>query len=263
MLFWLKKFVTFWLMPLPFCLTLLAIGGWRSRRERRTRGGWSLVAAATLLLLVFSNKLVSTWLVRPLETQYPALPEIAAGEPLPPGLAACRYVVVLGSGHADAPELPATTKLSENGLARLVEGVRLARALPSAGLIVTGPAVHDNPTHASVLARAAIDLGIDPARIQQIDTAHDTEDEAHAVRALVGDAPVALVTTAAHMPRAAALFRHAGVRALPSPVDFSSSTSRDFRWNSLNWDNDSLGRSTWAVHERLGILWLRLQHKID
>jgi len=263
MLFWLKKFVTFWLMPLPFCLTLLVIGWWRTRRGRRAGLGRSALTAAIILLIGLSNKVVSEFLVRPLEFRYSPIPEIFAGQPLPPGLAACRYVVVLGSGHTDADALSATTKLSEAGLARLVEGVRLARALPGAGLIVSGPAMHDNPTHASVLARAAADLGIDPGRIQLVDTARDTEDEAHAVRALVGDAPVALVTSAAHMPRAEALFRRAGIRALPCPANFTAYPDRDFRWNSLNWDSESLSRSTWAVHERLGLLWLRLQRKID
>jgi uncharacterized SAM-binding protein YcdF (DUF218 family) len=261
--FWLKKFVSFWLMPVPFCLTLLAIGWWLTRGGRRSRAGRGFVTAALLLLVLFSNKVVSNWLVRPLETRYPPIPELAAGQPLPAGLAACRYVVVLGGGHGDAAGRAAVDKLSPSSVARLVEGVRLARALPSAGLIVSGPAVHGNPSHASVLAQAAAGFGIDPSRIQRIDTALDTEDESHAVRALVGDAPVALVTSAAHMPRAAALFQAAGIRALPCPVDFTGDYNPDFRWNGLNWDSDSLGRSTWAVRERLGALWLRLRGKIE
>ena len=70
-------------------------------------------------------------------------------------------------------------------------------------------------------------------------------------------------TSAAHMPRAAALFQAAGIRALPCPVDFTGDYNPDFRWNGLNWDSDSLGRSTWAVRERLGALWLRLRGKIE
>jgi len=196
------------------------------RRGRQPRAGWTCVTVATVLLILFCNKVVSGLLVRPLETMYPPIPELSADQPLPSALAACRYVVVLGSGHADVPDQAATTKLSEAGLARIVEGVRLARLLPAADLIVSGPAVHGNSTHASVLARAAADLGIDPARIQQIDTARDTEDESRAVRALVGDAPVALVTSAAHMPRAAALFQRAGVRALPCPANFVANPDR-------------------------------------
>ena len=37
MQFWLKKFVTFWLMPLPFCLTLLVAGLWLTRSAKRAR----------------------------------------------------------------------------------------------------------------------------------------------------------------------------------------------------------------------------------
>jgi uncharacterized SAM-binding protein YcdF (DUF218 family) len=221
-----------------------------------------LVISATVLLLLFSNKVVSTWLVRPLESRYASIPELTAGIPPPPALADCRYVVVLGGGHSDTPGLPVTHQLSPSALGRLVEGVRLLRALPNARLIVSGPGVGGNPSHASVLARAAESLGIDPRRISLIDTARDTEDEAAAVRVLVGHERIALVTSAWHLPRAAALFRTAGVETLPCPADFSARPNVDFRWVDLTWDTASLERSTWAVRERLGYLWLRLRGKI-
>ncbi len=256
--FELKKFISFWLMPVPFCLTLLVAGGILacSRRRRLAR---LLVAAGIVFLLLFSNKVVSSWLVRPLEERYPGIPELRDGEPLPAGLAACRYVVILGGGNSDMPGAAATNKLSSSALERLVEGVRLLRRLPEAGLIVSGPAVGANPSHASVLAAAAISLGIDPARIRRIETARDTEDESYAVKAIVGEAPIALVTSAWHMPRAAHLFRVAGVSFLPCPTDYSAPFGAAFRWTDLTWDSQSLDRSTWAVHERLGSLWLKVR----
>ena len=139
-LFWLKKFIAFWLMPLPFCLTLLVVGTCYLFSPRLNRTGRRLVAMATLLLLLFGNKYVSTALIRPLEQRFPAVPELDAGQPVPRALAACRYVVVLGGGHADVTGLSATNKLSSSARARLAEGVRLARILPSARLIVSGPA---------------------------------------------------------------------------------------------------------------------------
>jgi len=259
MLFFLKKFIAFWLMPLPFCVTLIGVGWWLTRSPGRARGGRLLVAAGAVLLLFFSNNLASIRLLRPLESVYAPIPEFIPAEPPPAALVACQYVVVLGGGHADMAGLSAVNKLSTSSLSRLTEAVRLLRELPAARLIVSGPAARDHPSHASILARAAESLGVDPGRIQLIDTARDTEDESRAVKAIVGDAPIALVTSAWHMPRAAADFRAAGVNALPCPADFKSRTADDFRPSDLSWDAESLERSTAAVHERLGRLWMKLK----
>ncbi|MGH7995571.1 MAG: ElyC/SanA/YdcF family protein [Opitutaceae bacterium] len=257
--FVLKKCVEFWLMPLPFCLLLLVFGlglAWRGRR----RGGWILVAVATALLFVFGNVDVSTRLVLPLERRYPPVADGRASG----GLAACHAIVVLGSGNGDDPGLSATNRLSSTALARMTEGVRLLRLIPGAELIVSGPAVGRNPSHASVLEAAAVSLGVPAARIRRIEMARDTEEEALAVRALVGAARVALVTSAAHMPRAVALFRHAGVACVPCPTDFTARSNRDFRLSELfNEDPESLERSTIAVRERLGIAWERLRGQAD
>jgi uncharacterized SAM-binding protein YcdF (DUF218 family) len=91
-----------------------------------------------------------------------------------------------------------------------------------------------------------------------VDSARDTEDESQAVKKLVGDAPVALVTSAWHLPRSVGLFERAGVVVHPCPTHYLGSRNRDFRWEDVNWDSDSLGRSTAACHEWLGLLWNRL-----
>ena len=160
------------------------------------------------------------------ETRYPPIPELRAGDALPSDLAACRFVVVLGGGHGDTPGRSATNKLSSSALPRIVEGVRPACVLPNARMIVSGPPEGNNPSHAQVLASAAISLGIGADRIRLIETARDTEDESAAVRAIVGDAPIALVTSAWHMPRAAAIFRKAGVNILPCPADSAPPPTR-------------------------------------
>jgi len=170
--------------------------------------------------------------------------------------------VVLGGGQSDMRGLAATSQLSPGSLGRLVEGVRLLGQLPLGWLIVSGPAYGRNRSHAATLAQAAVSLGVDRSRILLIETALDTEDESGAVKAIVGDAPVALVTSACHMPRAAALFRAAQVNALPCPADFNARFDPEFRWVDLNWDVASLERSTLAVHERLGYFWLWLRGRL-
>ena len=263
MLFWLKKTVGYWLMPLPFCLALMVAGLLLLRSTRWHRAGRRLLLAGALLLLVLSNRQVGRALLRPLESQYPAIPEIAVGTPIPAPLKACRVIVVLGGGHADSASLSATQKLSSSALSRLTEGVRLARLLPEATLIVSGPADGRGATHASVLAAAAVSLGLDPRRIVQIDSARDTDDEAQEMRRRIGPGvPFALVTSAWHMPRAVALMRRAGLAPLPCPTDFLSRAGGEVHAGDWLCDLSGLEQSTWAIYERLGAAWARLQGKI-
>ncbi|MDB6126779.1 MAG: hypothetical protein JWM35_675, partial [Verrucomicrobia bacterium] len=146
---------------------------------------------------------------------------------------------------------------------RLVEGVRLARLLPEASLVVSGPSAGDGDTHASVLAAAAISLGVDPRRIIQIDTARDTDDEVQEIKLRLGpQAHFALVTSAWHLPRAVALMRCAGLDPLPCPADFLTRANRDSRASDWLFDLSGLERSTWAIYERLGTAWAKMQGKI-
>lgn len=260
MFFWVKKFVGFWIMPLPLCLALILVGLVLAGATRRRRlGRWLLVSGVALLMLC-SNHMVARALMRPLETRHAAIPELSPGS-TPPELAACRFVVVLGAGNGESPGLSATNQLASSALARIVEATRLLRGLPDAKLIVSGPGQAPAPTHAVVLARAGISLGVDERRILLIEQALDTEDEARLVRKLVGDARVALVTSAWHMPRAAALFRNAGVDALPCPTDFLTHAGEGIRWTHFFWDVNALGCTTWAIRERVGYLWIWLRGK--
>jgi uncharacterized SAM-binding protein YcdF (DUF218 family) len=264
MLFWLKKAVSYWLMPLPFCVALMIAGLLLLRSTRRPKAGRRLLIAGVLLLFVLSNKQVGQALLRPLESQYAAQPEFPAGSPLPGSLAACRAIVVLGGGHADQAGLSAIQQLSASALSRLTEAVRLARLLPDATLIVSGPGMgKTGRTHASVLAAAAVSLGIDPKRIVQIDTARDTDDEVQAVKQRLGTAtPFALVTSAWHMPRAMGLMHRAGLSPVPCPADFLSRVSAETRASDWLFDLSGLEQSTWAIYERLGTTWAKLQGKI-
>lgn len=258
----LKSFLAYGLMPLPFCIATMLTGLLLLRRAGSRRLGRGVFGTGFGLLLLFGNGYVSRWLIRPLETKYAAIPELPAGIPVPAGLASCRYVVVLGGGNGDGPGVSANNLLSGSARARLVEGVRLLRVLPEARLIVSGPAHGNRDSHATVLGRTAIALGLPPERILTIDHARDTEAEAAAVRRQVEDAPIALVTSAWHLPRAMALFRRAGVDALPCPADFTAHARDPFRFEDLFWRTSALERSTYAVRERWGYLWAWLRRKV-
>lgn len=261
MLFWLKKVAGFWLMPLPLAMALMTLGTLLLFSAKRARLGRRLLVGGFAVLLVFSNRCVSRSLIRPLEMRYPPIPELAAPAVVPADLAACKFVVVLGGGNGYAPGVTSNNRLSSGSLARIVEAVRILRALPDAKLIVCGPTYGPVDSHATELARAAIALGIAAERIGKLENGRDTEEEAETVHRTVGDVPIALVTSAWHLPRAMTLFGHFGVKAVPCPTNYLSLSDGESFVSDLLWDNGGLERSTWALRERIGFLWIWLRGK--
>jgi len=260
-MFWLKKILSAFLLPMPFTLIAGVLGIALLFTRRWKRAGQVLLAFAVLALLVASNRWVSNRLSWALESSYAAMPEYSPGAQLPASLAACRYVVVLGSGHSAGSDWPALTRLCASGRARLVEGVRVLRLVPAAQLVVSGPIDNEGPAHARILADAAVSLGVERSRIVLIEDALDTEQEVARVRRIAGDAPVALITSAWHMPRAMALGAAAGLHAVPCPADFLTIRSDHWHLSDYSWDVKALEQSNWAVHEFLGLWWAKLRGK--
>ena len=263
MLFWLKKVVGFWLMPLPLSLALIVTGLVVMRFTRRRGLGRWLAITGGLWLLACSNVGVGTWLVRSLEREFPAQPTLTAETPPTTALQSCRFVVVLGGGHCVAAEWSANQQLSASALARIVEGVRIVRQLPAAQLVVSGPMDdrEGGPTHASLLREVAVSLGVNRERIIEIDQARDTEQEAVALREVVGASPVALVTSAWHLPRAMALCRRQQIEALACPTDFAARPPQLRAGDFLSWNVGGLERSTKAIYEYIGAAWSRLRSR--
>lgn len=260
MLFSLKKLVTLLFLPLSFSILAGSIGlvlVWRKRTERI--GRW-LLTLAVLSLVVFSNKGVALVLLSPLETRYAAVPEARSTDDLPPALQACHAVVVLGGGHGDAPSLSRVNQLSTAALARVAEAIRIWRLLPNASYIVSGHHIR-NLSHAQVLGEAAVSLGVPPGRIVRLDDPRDTEDEINELVRRYGRTPVAIVTSSWHMPRVMELSRSAGLNAVPCPCDYILKPGADRGWALLAWDLGALERSTKAIHEYLGLLWLKFRGK--
>ena len=261
MFFWCKKVVGFWLMPLPFSLVLIVTGLLLLRFTGRRILGRILAVCGGVWLLACGNVGFGTWLVRGLEGQFPAQPVLNAESPPPPALSRCHFVAVLGGGHCVQSGWSANQQLSASALARIVEGVRLVRQLPNAKLVVSGPLDdrEGGPTHAALYHEVALALGVADGRIIQIDTARDTEQEALALRAVAGGKPVALVTSAWHLPRAMALCHVQGLDVLACPTDYAARPPRLRPMDFLSWNLSGLERSTKAVYEYIGASWSRLR----
>lgn len=245
MLFELKKFVGMLLLPLPLLLSLCALGLVLLWFTRRQRTGKVLVSFAWLGILLLSMQPLADRLLAPLEDRYPTLN----------GPHQARYVVVLGGGYTYNPQWAPSSNLIGNSLPRVTEGIRQLALNPQARLIVTGAAAQGNPvSSAEVAARVARSLGVDEQRIIVLDSPRDTGQEAQAVADVVGNAPLILVTSANHMPRALG-FSITRARSDPGAGQPTGDRQPAQSWERWLPSPLYLGHSERAWYETLGRLW--------
>lgn len=252
MLFTLKKIAGGLLLPLPLLLLLMAAGLLLLWCTRWQKSGKIIVSVAWLMLFSLSLQPVADSLLRPLEQRYPTYNKTDAVD----------YIVVLGGGYTWNPAWAPSSNLIGNSLPRVTEGVRQWRMHPGAKMIFTGgPALTNPVSNAEVAARVAISLGVPPADIIQLGWPRDTDDEAMAVKKIVGQRAFLLVTSANHMPRALTFFQHQGLMPIAVPANQMAIDS------PLNWWEKALPAPLWLSHserafyEGLGTLWQRLNGK--
>ncbi len=136
-------------------------------------------------------------------------------------------IVVLGGSIVPAvPPLRPDPKLSDSSdrvwhAARLFHRGLAPRIVVSGGsyAVQTGQAP-PTQTEAMAMRQFLLALGVPDERIVMEGRSLNTIENMLETRALVGTAPVALVTSAYHMPRALRLARQAGLSAAAFPTDW-------------------------------------------
>ncbi|MBU2495203.1 MAG: ElyC/SanA/YdcF family protein [Candidatus Omnitrophota bacterium] len=249
--FLVKKIIGMVLSPLTLFGLLFLCGFLFCRSKSRQNIGRFLIALAAFALLVLSYQPVADRLVGPLERKYPPLINRV-------GLPEIRWIVVLGGGHTSDPSLPVTGQIDETTLVRLTEGIRLQRLCPGSKLLLSGGAVYDLKTNAEIMAEVAETLGVKRNTIVLETISRDTADEAEAVGRIVGHDRFFLVTSAYHMARAMLLFENAGLRPISAPTGHLVKTGNGKRPPNFYFPRtDNLRKSEIALHEYLGILWVK------
>ncbi len=228
--FYLKKAVAYLLNPLFVVLLLLLFSLWQLYRNRRKPAAFFLTCAV-LLLFLFSSKPFSYALMHPLESHYPKLENPSKNT---------HDILFLGGD------------LERRGW----ELLRLHHLLPKARIITTGYEGSFHESDALRNRRIFADTGIEPEQIIALPRPKDTVEEAKAIKKIVGDKPFILVTSAYHMPRAMMIFEHEGLHPLPAPADFPRPSKRFW---VLFPGIKNLENTQKALHEYLGILWLKIQ----
>lgn len=249
-MFELKKFVSSILMPLPGLLLIGFIGLfilWFSKRK----GFASFLLTLSLVgLFVLSFQPVTTPLLKSTERIYPSF--IAPDVPV-------EYVLVLGNGHVVDDNISPISELSRAAVMRLTEGIRIYRMYPGAKLILSGYSVGTKVSHARMMARVALSLGVNKSDILLLENARDTHEEAIQTLNAVNKSNLVLVTSASHMPRAMEEFHQLGLKPTPAPTNYLAHSEIKQPWEKYAPKAKYLEQSERYWYEQMGRWFMQLK----
>lgn len=252
--FVLKKIVSLPLQPLPIVFAVL-VTGLGLRVAGRRKQGTALMSLSLVLLFLSSLNPVSGFFMYRLEH---------AWEPYRGDVADMGHIVVLGEYAGHDPLLPPTGWLSHASLARLAEALRLYRKNPEVKVVFSGGSFGQDLSMAEMYGQAAEALGMERQRILLFPEPRDTEDEANAVKAIVGNRPFLLVTSAEHMKRAMIIFTTFGMNPVPAPADYRvKKTGVPLSLKYYLPSATSIRMLELLIHEYLGIVWFRIKKAAD
>ena len=252
----LVKIVSRLLFPVPVICEVLALGLILLWFTRRQKAGKILVTVGTVMLLLLGNGRISAVFLRTLEQR--CHPDTLSSRPAATGSMNETTIVVLGSSYSPDPRIDLDSHLSEDGLVRLIKGIRLCRKLAGCKLILSG----GPPAAAQTMGKIALSLGVGQQDIILEEHSHNTEQEARFIKPTVGATPFLLVTSASHMPRAMGLFRKLGMQPTAAPTDYLAKQGDALAPYDLYPGFFGLYEAERTVYEYLGIEWEKLLGQI-
>lgn len=260
-----KRLLEWVFSPVGVMVLLLAAGFLWSVARRQSRGGPRLlVAGAFLFLLYYASPLANVMLGK-LEREHAPLVNLAA-------VPKTDRIVVLAGYAEEQPHLPVTSRVSEQTLASLAEGLRLYRALPGNKLVTSGGvAIEGERPVAAAMADLLAELGVPREDLVIEGKSENTYENLFEVRALVGERPFILVASACDLRRAMGVARKLGLHAIPAPAYIRTLQRAKAREGLGGRVLDYVGRHVslrnfaklqWAHHEYAGYVWYRLLDRI-
>ena len=247
-----------WLSPIGLMTFLVASGLLVSASRPESRMGRRLVFSGAGLYLIFLLTPLTEVLYANLEHPYPPMLH-----PDP----SVRTIVVLSGYGEDLPFLPVTSKLTEETIPRMVEGIRLYREIPGAKLILSGGVVRqqDGPV-ANLMADFARAMGVPDRDIVVEAGSTTTYGNLAEVKKIIGSEPFILVTSSGELRRAAAVARRLGMKPLAAPAAIWAARyfPAGMSWLEWSWKFVSeagspkanrLGYLQRVYHEYLGYIW--------
>lgn len=217
--------------------------------------GWVRLGRFVALLAVgqavlVSLQPVSELLILPLENE--ARRMAAASPP-------CCYdaIVILGGALTPAtPPLRPHPHITDSA-DRVWHAVRLFKQGLAPRIILSGgtlPVAGENVgSEAEAMRLMLRDFGVPDDRIVVEGNSLNTIENIREIRAIVGTAQVALVTSGYHMPRAMKLARLAGLNAQAFPTDWRAVSDAQTSWTVLLPSIEAMGYSWLGIKEYLAL----------
>ncbi len=191
-----------------------------------------LILIALLIFFVCGNKLPGAFLIRKLENKYPPFD----------GKETAGAIVVLG-GATESKSFPRQTVEVNGAGDRILYAVSLYREGLAEKILcggsyidwLEGETIVDGSVSspATEMAEIAVMMGVPKEAILIQNKSLNTHEEAVMDMEMLkaqGISKIILVTSAAHMPRSAALFEKQGLEVIPAPTDYSYS---DTQWEEI------------------------------
>lgn len=239
-LFILKKIIGFFLQPYGLIVSsfLLAIVFYFLGKKLLTNLSFIL---GLLLLFLFANPFVANFLSVNLENIYPKY----NGEE-------AKYIIVMGNGHNENPNIPVSSILSDAGTKRTLEAIMIYNKMQhKPQIIFTGyNGFGKKFTYANMSANFATRLGVSPKDMIITGSEKDSDDEAKTAKKIAGDKKIIVITSAMHMPRVVKLFKKYNINIIPAPTDFQTNNKGFFSRPTIKY----MQQSNFAIHEYLGLV---------
>lgn len=249
MSWFITNFIATFLMPPLNLLLLLVLGIFLL--YRRHRFARPLIVTACALLWIISTPYFSQGALHFLEVQTNALDSSQQQ---------ADAIVILGGGtYFNAPEYGLQDTISGATLERLRYGAKLHRETGKPVLVTGGKPLGNLLSEAQQM-RDTLEQEFHIPVSWTEDTSDNTfENAQHSSLILkqVGIRKIYLVTHGWHMPRAADVFRRAGLDVVEAPTAFTTHYQTDllaFLPNAA-----SIHQSKLFAHEIIGLLWYRLK----
>ncbi|HEY61259.1 MAG TPA: YdcF family protein [Anaerolineae bacterium] len=260
MFVFLSKFLPILIYPVGIASILLLITLFIKKDSKWQR---VLVVIALVVIWVGGNRWVAVGLIHSLEWRYLPLEHVPSSE----------VIVVLGGG-TDPKQYPRQIVELNSAGDRVLYGAWLYHQGIAPHILLSGgyiPWMGTRTSPAEEMATILNMLDVPEDAIWLEPKSQNTYENAVYSKEILENKDIhriVLVTSAIHMPRSVALFKHQGLEVIPAPTDYFVTESL---WNdlfppSLNAilfnlvpSADNLGKTTLAIKEYIGILIYHLR----
>lgn len=171
-------------------------------------------------------------------------------------------IVILGAGRRyHAPEYAGDIP-NAFALERIRYGVWLARRTLLPVLVTGGLGTEHSPSEAEIMKKVIESEYALPVRWTETESHTTYENAKYTAQILKAEGihSIYLVTHAFHMKRSADAFEKFGLKILPAPTGFNSSSRNGLGLRHFLPSAKALNRTTEVFHEWVGMLWYQLRY---